>query len=80
MESIELSTIYGERQGHLPLSVKVNTPLPLVLYLGNSNLAATRLAIGVRNFSTKLSVNNLKISSGRHRVAGTCFAGEEFLS
>ncbi len=29
---------------------------------GNSNLAPTELATGVRNFSTKLSVNNLKIS------------------
>ena len=61
-ESREISTIYGRRLGHLPLSVKVNTPLPLVLNSGSSNLTATRLAPVVRNFSTKLSVNNSEIS------------------
>ena len=60
-ESREISTIYGRRLGHLPLSVKVNTPLPLVLNSGNSDLA-TGLATGVINYSTKLSVNNSKIS------------------
>ena len=62
MESREISTIYGGRLGHLPPSVKVNTPLPLVSCSSNSNLAAIGLATGVRNFSTKLSVNNSKIS------------------
>jgi hypothetical protein len=61
-ESREISTIYGERLGHLPSSVKVNTPLSLVLNSGNSDLTAIRLAPGVRNFSTKLSVNNSEIS------------------
>lgn len=61
-ESREISTIYGGRLGHLPPSVKVNTPLSLVLNSGNSDLTATRLAPVVRNFSTKLSVNNSEIS------------------
>ena len=61
-ESREISTIYGGRLGHLPPFVKVNTSLSLVLNSGNSDLAATGLATGVRNYSTKLSVNNSKIS------------------
>jgi hypothetical protein len=61
-ESREISTIYGGRLGHLPPFVKVNTPLSLVLNSGNSDLTATRLAPVVRNFSTKLSVNNSEIS------------------
>jgi hypothetical protein len=61
-ESREISTIYGGRLRHLPPSVKVNTPLSLVLNSGNSDLTATRLAPVVRNFSTKLSVNNSEIS------------------
>ena len=61
-ESREISTIYGGRLGHLPPFVKVNTSLSLVLNSGSSNLTATRLAPVVRNFSTKLSVNNSEIS------------------
>lgn len=60
-ESREISTIYGGRLAHLPPFVKVNTPLSLVLNSGNSDLTATRLGL-VRNFSTKLSVNNSEIS------------------
>lgn len=61
-ESREISTIYGGRLGHLPPSVKVNTPLSLALNSGNSDLTATRLVPVVRNFSTKLGVNNSEIS------------------
>lgn len=56
MESRCFSTIYK------PFSVKVSTSLPLVLCSRSSNLAATWLAIGIINLSTKLSENKLNVS------------------
>lgn len=56
MESKGLSTIYN------PLSLKINMRLPLVSNLSYSYLGGTKSVIGIRNFSTKLSENNLKVS------------------
>ena len=56
MESRGFSTIYN------PLSVKVYRYLPIVSRSAYSNLTATRLTIGIRNFSTKLSENKLNVS------------------
>ena len=68
MESRELSTIYewaaplSKTVGPSSLlSVKINTPL-LLVYTQVTPIYHDKLAIGVRNFSTKLSVNNLKIN------------------
>nr|WDW20843.1 hypothetical protein [Valsa mali var. pyri (nom. inval.)] len=56
MESRCFSTIYR------PFSVKAYTSLPFVLSSHSSNHVATWLAIGIRNFSTKLNENKLNIS------------------